>query len=34
MFYPYGKIEVEFDNEKEKYLLDFPTKVLVVEKGC
>lgn len=35
MFCPYGKIEVEFDNgkEKEKYLLDSPTKILVVEKG-
>lgn len=35
MFCPHGKIEVEFDNgkEKEKYLLDSPTKILVVEKG-
>lgn len=35
MFCPYGKIEVEFDTgkEKEKYLLDSPTKILVVEKG-
>jgi len=35
MFCPYGKIEVEFDNgkEKKKYLLDSPTKILVVEKG-
>lgn len=35
MFCPYGKIEVEFSNgkEKEKYLLDSPTKILVVEKG-
>ena len=35
MFCPHGKIEVEFNNgkEKEKYLLDSPTKILVVEKG-
>lgn len=35
MFCPYGKIEVEFNNgkEKEKYLLDSPTKILIVEKG-
>ncbi len=35
MFCPHGKIEVEFDNGrvKEKYLLDSPTKILVVEKG-
>lgn len=35
MFCPHGKIEVEFDNgkEKEKYLLDSPIKILVVEKG-
>ena len=35
MFCPHGKIEVEFDTgkEKEKYLLDSPTKILVVEKG-
>lgn len=35
MFCPHGKIEVEFNNgkEKEKYLLDSPTKILIVEKG-
>lgn len=35
MFCPHGKIEVEFNDgkEKEKYLLDSPTKILVVEKG-
>lgn len=35
MFCPHGRIEVEFNNgkEKEKYLLDSPTKILVVEKG-
>ena len=35
MFCPHGKIEVEFNNgkEREKYLLDSPTKILVVEKG-
>ncbi|NME35814.1 MULTISPECIES: FdtA/QdtA family cupin domain-containing protein [Fusobacterium] len=35
MFCPHGKIEVEFTNGKikEKYILDSPTKILVVEKG-
>ena len=35
MFCLQGKIEVEFNNgkETEKYLLDSPTKILVVEKG-
>ena len=35
MFCPHGRIEVEFNNgkEKEKYLLDSPTKILIVEKG-
>lgn len=35
MFCPHGKIEVEFNNgkKKESYLLDSPTKILVVEKG-
>lgn len=35
MFCPYGKIQVEFTNGKEKqiYLLDDPTKILVIEKG-
>lgn len=35
MFCPHGKIEVEFNNgkEEEKYLLDSPTKILIVEKG-
>ena len=35
MFCPYGKIEVGFTNGKEKqiYVLDNPTKILVVEKG-
>ena len=35
MFCPHAKIDVEFNNgkEKEKYLLDSPTKILVVEKG-
>lgn len=35
MFCPHGKIEVEFNDgkEKEKYLLNSPTKILVVEKG-
>lgn len=35
MFCPHGRIEVEFNNgkQKEKYLLDSPTKILIVEKG-
>ncbi|EHO82805.1 sugar 3,4-ketoisomerase [Fusobacterium ulcerans] len=35
MFCPHGKIEVEFTNgrEKQSYILDDPTKILVVEKG-
>lgn len=35
MFCPHGKIQVEFTNGKEKqvYLLDNPTKILVIEKG-
>lgn len=35
MFCPYGKIEVEFKNgrEKQSYILDDPTKILVIEKG-
>lgn len=35
MFCPHGKIQVEFTNGKEKqvYLLDDPTKILVIEKG-
>lgn len=35
MFCPYGKIQVEFTNGKikETYLLDDPTKILVIEKG-
>ena len=35
MFCPHGKIQVEFTDGKEKqvYLLDDPTKMLVIEKG-
>lgn len=35
MFCPHGSIEVELDNgfEKEKYLLDCPEKILVLNKG-
>lgn len=35
MFCPYGKIQVEFTDGKikESYLLDDPTKILVIEKG-
>lgn len=35
MFCPYGKIQVEFTDGKIKqsYLLDDPTKILVIEKG-
>lgn len=35
MFCPHGKIQVEFTDGKEKqvYLLDDPTKILVIEKG-
>lgn len=35
MFCPHGSIEVELDNgvEKEKYLLDCPEKILVVNRG-
>lgn len=35
MFCPHGKIEVEFNDGKVKgkYLLDSPTKILIVEKG-
>lgn len=35
MFCPHGKIQVEFTNGKIKksYLLDDPTKILVIEKG-
>lgn len=35
MFCPHGKIQVEFTNGriKQSYLLDDPTKILVIEKG-
>lgn len=35
MFCPYGKIQIEFTNGriKQSYLLDDPTKILVIEKG-
>lgn len=35
MFCPHGSIEVELDNgfEKEKYLLDCPEKILVLNRG-
>lgn len=35
MFCPYGKIQVEFTDGKirQPYLLDDPTKILVIEKG-
>ena len=35
MFCPHGKIQVEFTDSriKQSYLLDDPTKILVIEKG-
>lgn len=35
MFCPHGKIQVEFTDgrKKQSYLLDDPTKILVIEKG-
>lgn len=35
MFCPHGKIKVEFTDGrmKQSYLLDDPTKILVIEKG-
>lgn len=35
MFCPHGSVEVELDNgiDKERYLLDCPEKILVINKG-
>lgn len=35
MFCPYGEVEIEFDDgyKKEKYLLDSPNKIIVINQG-